>query len=141
LALPHKPSRATWSNQLRRDGRVWHRCSATFDHLRSGSELARHLEITAATGAKVFFCDAGSPWQRGTSENTNGLLHQYLPKRADLSRYSRSELFGLGSPLAHQGHVALMAGDLEPDRDVASHDAPTPGHWLGRPSRRRSSVR
>jgi hypothetical protein len=42
--------------------------------------MARHLEITAATGVAVYFCDAGSSWQHGTNENTNGLLRQYFPK-------------------------------------------------------------
>jgi IS30 family transposase len=45
-----------------------------------------------ATDVKVYFCDPQSPWQRGSNENTNGLLHQYLPKKADLSGYSQSEL-------------------------------------------------
>lgn len=57
-----------------------------------GSQMARHLDITAATGAAVYFCDAGSPWQRGTNENTNGIVRQYFPKGCDLSRYSRHEL-------------------------------------------------
>jgi len=45
-----------------------------------GKELALHQQITAATGARVFFCDAHSPWQRGSNENMNGLLRDYLPR-------------------------------------------------------------
>ena len=58
------------------------RQSLTWDQ---GTEMARHLEITAATGVKVFFCDAANPWQRGSNENANGLLRQYLPKSRDPS--------------------------------------------------------
>jgi transposase, IS30 family len=50
-----------------------------------GKELAMHQQITASTGAGVFFCDAHSPWQRGSNENMNGLLRDYFPKRTDLS--------------------------------------------------------
>jgi IS30 family transposase len=54
--------------------------------------LAKHKSFTVATNVKVYFCDPQSPWQRGSNENTNGLLRQYFPKRTDLSGYSQSEL-------------------------------------------------
>ncbi len=57
-----------------------------------GKELALHQQITAQTGTSVFFCDAHSPWQRGSNENTNGLLRDYFPKGTDLSVFSDEEL-------------------------------------------------
>jgi IS30 family transposase len=57
-----------------------------------GKEMARHKELAAATGMKIYFADPYSPYQRGTNENTNGLLRQYFPKGADLSTYPAEEL-------------------------------------------------
>jgi len=65
------------------------RKSLTWDR---GHEMALHKDFSIATDVKVYFCDPRSPWQRGTNENTNRLLRQYLPKRSDLSEYSQAEL-------------------------------------------------
>ena len=54
--------------------------------------MASHKTFTIATKVNVYFCDPQSPWQRGSNENTNGLLRQYFPKKTDLSAYSHADL-------------------------------------------------
>ncbi len=72
------------------------RQSLTWDQ---GSEMSQHAQLSIETGLKVFFCDPRSPWQRGTNENTNGLLRQYFPKGTDLGAYRASELIAVALAL------------------------------------------
>jgi transposase, IS30 family len=78
--------------------------SLTWDQ---GHEMSRHSEIKLATGLEIYFCDPAKPWQRGSNENTNGLLRQYFPKGADVSPYTADDLDKVAAEMNYRPRKTL----------------------------------
>ncbi|HXW31879.1 MAG TPA: IS30 family transposase, partial [Acidimicrobiales bacterium] len=90
------------------------RRSLTWDQ---GKEMAEHVRFTVDTGVQIYFCDPASPWQRGSNENTNGLLRQYFPHRCEISAYSQAELNAVAREL--NGRPRRTLGGLTPSEAFA----------------------
>ena len=122
LRLPHGRSaehvRDVLTREIKRLPQQLRR-SLTWDQ---GKEMAEHVQFAIDTNVNVYFCDPHSPWQRGSNENTNGLLRQYFPKGTDLDLFSRTDLAAVARELNDRPRQTL--GWMKPSevfgRTVAS---------------------
>jgi IS30 family transposase len=117
IALPNGKSTEQVVNALARHVQTLPdqlRRSLTWDR---GLEMAEHKRFTVATGVQVYFCDPKSPWQRGSNENTNGLLRQYFPKKTSMAQYTQSDLDAVATKL--NGRPRQTLGFMTPSQKLS----------------------
>ena len=111
-ALTEEVQRGPWVSSL-----TWDR----------GAEMAQHKSFTRSTGIQIYFADPHAPWQRGSNENTNGLLREYFPKGVDLARYSAEQVAAVAEQLNNRPRKRLgFRTPNEVMHDILIKDQQTP---------------